>query len=1138
MSEPVHRAVTELPGALSHRGDEACDRFEAAWKAGQRPRLEDHLAPVPDAERPALLRELLLLEIDYRRLAGEQPSVDGLLARFPALDRAWLSGVLAKAALPPTTPATLPAAPPATEPEDALLGRRIGPYRIEQRLGSGGMGSVYRALREDAYRQQVAVKVIRPGLDSDDLLHRFRTERQVLAELQHPHIARLLDGGTTEDGRPYFVMEYIDGEPLDRYCDRHQLGSRERLRLLQAVCAAVQHAHERGVVHRDLKPGNVLVTADGTPKVTDFGLAKRLQAGAGAAGPTQTGTVLGTPSYMAPEQAGGKRAEVGAAADVYALGAILYELLTGRPPFRAETPLDTLLQVLHDEPVPPSRLHPKLPRDLETICLKCLHKHPAQRYASVTALAEDVRRFLEGEPIQARPVSRAERLWRWCRRNPVVASLTAAVALLVLTVTIGAVLSALHFRQTAEEERRLKATAEANAEAELRAGYATRLALADSELRLNSIGRAEELLEECPDRLRGWEWHYLRRLRHGGNLLTCRGHRGYVFGLAFSPDSRRLATASADGTFRVWEWDRQTVREVYSVPSGGKAGWAVAFHPDGRLLACAGDGPARSDKDGGEILLCDARTGRVERRLYNHAKSVTSVAFSPDGRLLASGSFDRTVQVWDLATGQPRHVLHGHEHQVWGVAFSADSRCVASAGYDETVRLWDVETGQQRLAPLPHIDRVWGVAFSPDGRRVAAASNFGLLKIWDAATGQETASFPTQDSFDAAFTADGKRVATSGSDRTVKVWDAADGRELLTVRGSTDILFRVAFSPDGHRLAATSFNGQTFIWDAMPPDEREDHDAVTLRGHTQTVLALALSRNGNRLVSASLDGTLLVWDLTPGPSPVPEPLTLRGHTKPPHAVALHPDGERLASAAFDRVVCLWDAREGRELHRFTPHGDVLAASVAFSPDGRLLATGADGIDPPIRLWDLATWAEAGAGLRGHTATVASLAFSPAGPPRLASASFDTTVRVWDLAGGKEPLVLRGHTTWVTRVAFSPDGRLLASAGFDGTARLWDAMTGKPLHTLGGEKGHRNRVNGVAFSPDGLRVASAGEDGVVKLWDARTGELVATLRGHAGPVTCVVFHPDGERLISGSGYRGRGEIKLWNLKQLAGRGAEP
>jgi tetratricopeptide (TPR) repeat protein len=428
MSAPQDSDATDLTGARIRRADQECDRFEAAWKAGHRPNIENQLAVVPAPERPALLRELILLEVDYRRLAGENPQADEFLARFPDLDRAWIDNVLAASA--PTLSPTFPAG----ELEEALVGRRIGPYLIQQRVGSGGMGSVYQALREDAYRQQVALKVIRPGLDSDGILRRFRTERQVLAELQHPHIARLLDGGTTDDGRPYFIMEYIDGEPLDRYCDRHQLGINERLRLLLTVCGAVQHAHQRQVLHRDLKPGNVLVTADGTPKVTDFGLAKRLDDHPGpslGADQTPSGAIVGTPNYMAPEQAGSKRGKVGAAADVYALGAILYELLTGRPPFRSETPVDTLLQVLSEEPLPPSRLHPRLPRDLETICLKCLHKEPDRRYASVAALADDLRRFLEGEPIQARPMGQIERLWRRCRRRP---ALTAAAACVLLAL--------------------------------------------------------------------------------------------------------------------------------------------------------------------------------------------------------------------------------------------------------------------------------------------------------------------------------------------------------------------------------------------------------------------------------------------------------------------------------------------------------------------------------------------------------------------------------------------------------------------------------------------------------------------------------------------------------------------------------
>jgi tetratricopeptide (TPR) repeat protein len=329
---------------------------------------------------------------------------------------------------PQSADTTPPTNPPQAVP---LAGQRVGPYEVRQQIGSGGMGTVYLAVRVDDYHQQVALKVLRSNLAGDELVQRFRTERQLLAGLSHPHVGRLLDGGTIGDGMPYLVMEYIDGQPLDRYCDARQLTTRDRARLLLPVCAAIHYAHQHTVIHRDLKPGNVLVTADGVPKVVDFGLAKRLGPGDDSQR-THTGVVLGTPCYMAPEQAAGKSAAVGPATDVYALGAILYELLTGRPPFRADTPLDTVLQVLHAEPVPPSRLHPNLPRDLETICLKCLHKDPHKRFASAEALAEDLRRFLAGEPIVARPVGRLERVWRWARRSPKVAGLLAALVVAVV----------------------------------------------------------------------------------------------------------------------------------------------------------------------------------------------------------------------------------------------------------------------------------------------------------------------------------------------------------------------------------------------------------------------------------------------------------------------------------------------------------------------------------------------------------------------------------------------------------------------------------------------------------------------------------------------------------------------------------
>lgn len=368
-----------------------------------------------------------LFELALRSDAGERPAalaracgemslraeVDDLLACDEAASRA---GFLA----PPDGP---------DEPVPSLICRRVGPYLIRESLAVGGMGRVYRATRVDDYRQEVAVKFVKAGGETDELLERFRNERQVLAALSHPHIARLLDGGVTADGAPYLVMEYIPGLSLHRYCDAHRLDTAGRLRLFRLVCLAVDYAHRQAVVHRDLKPDNVLVTADGTPKVTDFGLAKSTDR---AAGPhpslTETGSVLGSPSYMAPEQARGA-GQVGPAVDVYGLGAILYELLTGRPPFRAATPVETLVQVLHDDPVPPRQLDRSLPRDLETICLKCLHKDTRRRYPTTAELADDIGRFLAGEPVRARPVTRAERLWRQCRRRPLVAGLAATLAL-------------------------------------------------------------------------------------------------------------------------------------------------------------------------------------------------------------------------------------------------------------------------------------------------------------------------------------------------------------------------------------------------------------------------------------------------------------------------------------------------------------------------------------------------------------------------------------------------------------------------------------------------------------------------------------------------------------------------------------
>jgi tetratricopeptide (TPR) repeat protein len=453
---PATPPLIDEPASLADaRGlDRLCDRFEAAWRGGERPALEAFLAEAPAALRAEALRQFLLLDVEYRRLAGEAPAPADYLPRFADCG-AMLAEVLAAGPVEraPESQTDLPAEADTLAREVAVGPTPAVPgYEILGELGRGAMGVVYRA-RQTSLGRLVALKMIRDaGLAGAEEVHRFRAEAQALARLQHPHIVQVHEVGTHE-GRPYFVLEYVEGGSLDRRLGGALLAPGQAAELVQTLARAMDAAHQAGVVHRDLKPANVLVGADWLLKVTDFGLAKRLDDDSGR---TRTGAVVGTPSYMAPEQAAGRVKDVGPAADVYALGAILYELLTGRPPFKGASVLDTLELVRSQEPLPPRRLNPKAPRDLETICLKCLQKTPARRYASAGELAEDLARFRRGEPIRARPVGPLRQTWRWCRRNPAVAALSAAAALLLVAGLLGMTglyLDAERQRREAEEAR-------------------------------------------------------------------------------------------------------------------------------------------------------------------------------------------------------------------------------------------------------------------------------------------------------------------------------------------------------------------------------------------------------------------------------------------------------------------------------------------------------------------------------------------------------------------------------------------------------------------------------------------------------------------------------------------------------------
>jgi WD40 repeat protein len=1128
MSDPSHPGHESLPPSVLQRRDEVCYRFEAAWKAaeftGERPRIEDYLDDTPKSESSLLLPALIALEVDYRRRAGEQPQEKEYRARFPTLDFARLSCTLAPNPPAPTLSEAVPATIAPAGPKTPLTGMpevTIAGYEIVGELGRGGMGVVYKA-RQIGLQRLVALKMILAGAHAGPQeLARFRREAEAVAHFQHPHIVQIHEIGE-QDGRPYFSLEFVEGGSLANKLAGTPLAARQAAQLVERLTDAMHAAHQRGIIHRDLKPANVLLTADGIPKVTDFGLAKRLDAGIGL---TESGVIVGTPSYMAPEQAACKSKEIGPACDVYALGAILYETLTGRPPFRAETPLDTVLQVLHNEPVAPRQLNDKVPKDLETICLKAMAKAPIGRYATARALGDDLRRFLRGEPITARPIRRLERWWRWCRRNPGLAGALGAAAAFLLLGTVVSSLLAVHAltqarradseaRMAQENERLAKENEQTAKENENRAReaklesdrwhYASEMKLASLEAEAGRMGLVQQRLREHEPRgpgdhdLRGFEWYYLERLCQL-DLRTIKGPKRGVEAVAFSPDGRRLASVSQDGTVKVW--DVATGQEFLSL----KGHDSVAFSPDGRRLASVGQDET--------VKIWDAATGQEFRTLKGHRTWVMSLAFSPGGGRLASASSDQTVKLWDVATGQESLTLKGHTGTVTSVVFSPDGRRVASAGRDGTVRVWGATTEREFFTLKGHTGEAASVAFSPDGRRLASAGQDQTVKVWDATTGQESFTLKghTGAVTSVAFSPDGRRVASASADQTVKLWDVATRHQSLTLNGHTGAVTSVAFSPDGRCLASASADQTVKLWDAAIGQQ-----ALTFKGYARWMNGLAFSPDSRWLAFVGKGQTVQIWDAATGQ----HTRSLTGHSDEVTCVAFSPDGGRLVSGSADRTMKLWDLATGQELLTLKGHATRLNG-VVFSPDGRRLASAC--ADGTVKVWDAATGHESRA-FNGSVGDLTSVAFNPDGR-YLACGCVARIVKVWDATSGQESLSLQGHTGFVYGVAYSPDGRRLASASADQTVKLWDADTGQESFTL---KGHTDAVRSVAFSPDGRRLATGSQDQTVKVWDAFTGQEILTIKGHTSAVHAVAFSPDGRCLASASVD---GTVKIWDARPL-------
>jgi eukaryotic-like serine/threonine-protein kinase len=1029
----------------------------------------------------------------------------------------------------------------------------LGDFRLIAEVGRGGMGVVYEAVQLSLNRR-VALKVLPFASAMDPTqLRRFHTESLAAAQLHHMHIVPVYSVGC-ERGVHYYAMQFIEGQTLAQViaerrrpptlmgerCPKGRIGSdrdgsrflsnngssspgpsrgsREFFRTAASLgiqaAEALDHAHKLGIVHRDIKPANLLVDVQGRLWVMDFGLA-RLQ---GAMGLTMTGDVLGTLRYMSPEQALAKRAVVDHRADVYSLGATLYELVALEPAVDGRDRQEVLRKIAQEEPTPPRRHDPAIPRELETILLKAMNREPASRYDTAHGFADDLARFLKHEPIRARRPTALERAAKWSRRHPTVVA-SAVSGLLLVVVGLTATLLAVN-RERARTDAKSKEVGRLAHKLEWEL-YVSRVNQAHGDWHDGNLVRAEAALESCPAELRNWEWRYVRKLcrqeiysvlahelpegmdcvsvrftpdgtrwlsaagavndaaragslscwdtRRGVRLWDCRGERlTGIRSIAVSPTGGLFAVAPVDDQAAIQLRDISSGRPIGSLPGGRR--WegtrSLAFSPDGKMLAQL--------RDPANLVMWDVASRQPLFDVRVHAGTYGALAFDPKGRIVATGGTDGIIRLWNANDGNLVGVMEGHEFIVMDLSFSPDGARLASGGWDQTVRMWDVRKREPFMIMAGHAGFVDHVVYSPDGSRLAASSG-----------------------------------------QAITVYHAGTGREQFTIRG--DSCSGVEFAPDGSLLAVASPRGRASLYAASAAEPQ------VLRGDGW-INCLSFAPDGKNLVAAQANATLIVWDIDSGQ----RRLELKGHDDAVRTAAYTPDGQRIVSACWDGSLAIWDASTGREIqtlaardrprkNRYVP-GGIAINWAAVSQDGRLIATA--GWDRNVRLWDLATGSPIRAYVN-HGATVWGVAFSPAGR-LIASAGEDGRIRIWE--------TVTGHDLWsvatdmpalgsVTRqiLSFSPNGRLLAGCVELGTTasapvKIWEAATGVEIQVLRDAGGP---INSLAFSPDGSRLVTASENRTVQLWDVETGTNLLVLRGHVASALCVAFSPDGTKLASGS-----------------------
>ena len=1062
----------------------------------------DEALQLDPSQRRGYIEEICALDQELR---GE---IESLLAAHEQVNEAFLN----------TPAAGLDAFQDLTG-ADPWIGKHIGPYQLVRELGSGGMGEVYFAVRDDAeFHKEVAVKLIRSGQDSAAVVSRFKIERQILASLDHPNIAKLLDGGRTPQGQPYFVMEYVPGVPITEYCDEKKLKIPERLELFIQVCEGVQYAHQNAIMHRDLKPANILVAVvDGkpVPRIIDFGLAKAST----PALPEQTqltrfGHFLGTPDYMSPEQADPQVRVIDTRTDVYSLGVILYVLLTGLLPFDAKRrdnrPLDEFLRRLREDEAPrasgrvsgdrdglgasalargvePRQLVKLLRGDLDWITMKALERERERRYGTPSELAADLRRYLNHETVVARPANAAYQVRKFIRRHRFAAGFMAMVTVLS-AVASGAAVIAFHKQHEAEFQA-LQA---------LQAQSRLLTQAAAQHLKDGDITSAQGIILEV---LTNPRFAAVRTAQANSvfqdvraadaQLAVLSGHGDQVISAVYSPDGTRIVTGSFDKTARIW--DARTGAQLAVLSGHGGLVYAAVYSPDGtRIVTTSADKTAR---------IWDAHTGAQLAVLSGHGDEVMGAAYSHDGSRIVTGSLSTAARIWDARTGVQLAVMSGNGDSVFTGAYSPDGSRIVSCPGDKTARIWDARTGKDLTLLRGHGDNVKFASYSRDGTHVVTASSDRTARTWDARTGAQLAVLSGHGGivYSAAYSPDGTRIVTASDDKTVRIWDARTGAQLVVLSGHGGYVYSAAYSPDGSRIVSASGDKTTRVWDS-----RIGAQLAVLSGHDGYLHTAAYSPDGTRIVTAANDTTARIWDAGTGA----QLAVVSQNGNELYSAAFSPDGTRIVTALTnDKTARIWDAGTGAQLMVLSGHGGWLNAA-SYSPDGTRIVTSS--LDKTARIWDAHTGVELAA-LSGHGDYVYSAAYSADGT-RIVTSSADKTARIWDARTSAQLVVLSGHGELISSAAFSPDGTRIVTASVDQTARIWDARTGAQLTVL---SGHGDRVGSAAFSPDGTRIVTASRDKTARIWDARTGVQLAALSGHDGRVYRAAYSPDGTRIVTAS-----------------------